>query len=62
MKPGGRFGKMPGLILGGLVLGAIALGVVGPIEQRADAMSRTIHPCLTGDEVCKTPAPTPKPR
>jgi hypothetical protein len=28
----------------------------------ADAMSRTIHPCLLGDEPCNTPAPTPKPR
>lgn len=62
MKLGAQLGQVQRLILGGLVLGGIVVGVVGPLERSADAMSRTIHPCLLGDEPCKTPAPSPRPR
>ena len=46
------------------VLVALNLGyaAVGPLAEPAAARSRTIHPCLLGDEPCNTPAPTPQPR
>ena len=52
------------LVIFAALMAVILLGLLlafGP-DVDAGARSRTIHPCLLGDEPCTTPAPTPSPR
>ena len=54
-------GLMKRAILGVVAALALVVSVAVPLVGPADARSRTIHPCLLGDEPCNTPAPTPQP-